>query len=254
MLKNKAGWTALGLLMAGLNMPAVAQTNSAAARVVAPSTNAATPQRVLILGDSMMRLLAHSLERELARQPGVTATIFTSLASGLARLDTFDWLGKMRSEIVEARPDFVIVALGTNDKQAMQVDGGVIVQPGDEAWNKAYAQRLGTAMDILTSGGSRQVLWMELPDMRDARHQADATEINAILRKEAGLRPSIHIFETRALLSRKPGTFSSYLIGRDGMPLAVRENDGIHLSRAGADLAASKLIAAMGFSGVSATR
>lgn len=250
MQKNRAGWTVLGLVMAGLSMTAVAQTNGGAAKVAAPSINAATPQRVLILGDSMMRLLSHSLERELAKHPGVTATTFTSLGSGLARLDAFDWLGKMRSAMDETKPDAVIVALGTNDKQALQADGSAVVQPGDPAWSTEYARRVGAAMDILVRGGSRQVLWMVLPDMRVAKNQSDAMEINAIIRQEAALRPVIHIFDTRSLLSRKPGTYSPYLIGSDGLPLAVRDADGVHLSRAGADLTAGKLTAAMGFADV----
>ncbi len=229
--------TVLVLVAAGMSVTATA---------AAPATNAAAPRRVLILGDSMMQLLSHSLERELARRPGVTATTFTSLASGLARLDAFDWLGKMRSAMGEAKPDTVIVGLGTNDKQALQAEGSAVVQPGDPAWNKEYARRVGEAMDILVNGGARQVIWMELPDMRDERHQADALEINAILRQEAKLRPAIRIFDTKALLSRKPGTFSPYLIGRNGMPLAVREGDGIHLSRAGADLTAAKLVSELG--------
>ena len=250
MHKNKVGWTVLGLVMAGLNMAAVAQTNGGAAKAVEPSINAATPQRVLIMGDSMMRLLSHSLERELAKHPGVTTTTFTSLGSGLARLDAFDWLGKMRSAMDEVKPDTVIVALGTNDKQALQADGSAVVQPGDPAWNTEYTRRVGAAMDILVRGGARQVFWMELPDMRVDRNQADAMEINAVFRQEAGMRPAIHIFETKSVLSRKPGTYSPYLIGRDGLPLAVRDADGVHLSRAGADLTAGKLTAAIGFADV----
>lgn len=253
MRRNSYWRTVIGMVMAVTSMTALAQTNDGAVQAAAPSAVASAPQRVLILGDSMMRLLSHSLERELAKHPGVTATTFTSLGSGLARLDAFDWLGKMRSAMEETKADTVIVALGTNDKQALQMNGGGVFQPGDPTWAAEYARRVGAAMDILVRGGARQVIWMELPDMRVAKNQADAMEINAILRREAGTR-AIRIFETKSILSRKPGTFSPYLIGIDGMPLAVRDADGVHLSRAGADLMAAKLMAAMGFADAAVKR
>jgi hypothetical protein len=49
-------------------------------------------------------------------------------------------------------------------------------------------------------------------------------------------------FETNKLLTRKPDTFSAYLVDNMGRPIKVREPDGIHLARAGADLVAEAFV------------
>ncbi|MFO7534833.1 MAG: DUF459 domain-containing protein [Kiritimatiellia bacterium] len=214
--------------------------------LAAPALGQAQPERVAFVGDSMMKLIGHQGNREMSKLPGVTVvTNFVSLGSGLARLDAFDWMAKFDSVMKETRPTLVIIALGTNDKQPMATANGHIVRPGEPAWAPEYGRRVGQAMDILLTGGAARVYWLELPDMKDPRHQADANEINAVVREQAAARPAVTFFETRVLLSRKPGEYTKFRIGPTGKPIEIRDVDGIHLSRAGADLVVQKLIAAL---------
>ncbi len=200
-------------------------------------------ERVALIGDSMMKLLAHQAGREFVKRPGVEVALqFTSLGSGLARLDAFDWMGKLESIMADLHPHTVIVALGANDRQPMILEGGRIVEPGDPAWETEYARRVGMAMDILLKGGARRVVWLELPDMRDESVQKDADFINRVFRREAESRPNVFFFETRPLLSRKSGGFTKFLMDERGRPFEIRDPDGIHLSRAGADLVAAYLM------------
>lgn len=205
----------------------------------------AKPERVAFLGDSMMKLLGHQGNREISKLPhALVVTNFASIGSGLARLDAFDWMAKFASVMAEQKPDTVIIALGANDKQPMQTKGQ-IVRPGDPAWTAEYSRRIGQAMDILISGGARRVFWLELPDMKNPAHQADADEINAAVQGQAASRPAVTYFRTRPFLSRKPGEFAKYIIDAKGKPIELRDADGIHLTRAGADLTVAKLIEAL---------
>ena len=200
------------------------------------------PDRVAFLGDSMMKLLGHQGNRELGKLPQAeVVTNFASLGSGLARLDAFDWMAKFEAVMAEQKPDIAIVAIGANDKQPMQTDGQ-IVRPGDPAWNAEYNRRVGQAMDILIRGGVRRIVWLELPDMKDTAHQADADEINAAFKAQAESRPEVVYFQIRLFLSRKPGEFTKFRIDPRGRPIDLRDADGIHLTRAGADLVVEKLI------------
>ena len=200
-------------------------------------------EKVAFLGDSMMKLLGHQGSRELARIPGVAVvTNFTSLGSGLARLDAFDWMAQFEAVMKEHSPTLVIIALGTNDRQPMQLDGGRIVRPGEDGWTAEYGRRVGQAMDVLVRGGAVRICWLELPDMKDPGFQADANTINAIVREQAASRPAVLYFGTRRFLSRKPGEFTKYLVGPGGKPLDCRDPDGIHLTRAGADLVVERLM------------
>lgn len=199
--------------------------------------------KVLVLGDSIMRAVSHSMERKLEARDDYEATSFTSLGSGLARLDAFDWMSKVKQLMQDEKPDIVVMMIGTNDKQAMRLNGKVF-QPGSEEWEDEYRRRVGQCMDLMVDGNARQIMWIELPDMREKKLQKDATEINEIIQEETAKRDTISFFETRNFLSREPGTFSPYVFDSNGMPLKVRDGDGVHLSRNGADLLADKLIEA----------
>ncbi|MCA1808185.1 MAG: DUF459 domain-containing protein [Kiritimatiellia bacterium] len=198
------------------------------------------PRRVLIIGDSMMRITAHALELALSRRPEFATRAFTSLGSGLARLDVFDWLVKAEELRDEFDPDVTVIWFGTNDRQPMMCDGSII-QPDQPGWNEEYARRVGRIMDLLTAREGTRAIWLELPDMQEPAMQADVAVINRLVREQVAKRPAVEFLQTRPLLSRVSGKYSPYLIGPNGMPLPVRDRDGIHLNRAGADLLAEHL-------------
>ncbi|MBI2438796.1 MAG: DUF459 domain-containing protein [Lentisphaerae bacterium] len=197
--------------------------------------------QVVLLGDSTMRALAHSLERELAKQPGFSAFTFTSLGSGLARLDMFDWLAKVDEVTKAKKPDIVVIMIGANDKQAMQTQTKLI-QPGAPEWNWEYARRVGVVLDIMIAAGVKRIFWIELPDMRQAKLQEDSLLINMLVQKEAESRPQVAFQSSKKILSRTPGVFSPYIFDANGMPLQVRDADGVHLNRNGADLLAREIV------------
>lgn len=208
--------------------------------VFAASLRAEGPKKVLILGDSMMRVTAHATELQLGKREGVTAKSHTSLGSGLARLDVFDWMAKIDELVGEFKPDAVIVWFGTNDRQPITT-GEKVAQPGTAEWNVEYARRIGEAMDKLSASGAT-VYWLELPDMRDAKMQDEILQLNQLFKSEAEKRKTVEFIPTRSVFSRKEGTFSPYVIGPNGMPLQVRDADGIHLNRAGADRMAAEMM------------
>lgn len=205
------------------------------------TVSGSAPTRVLLLGDSMMRVPAHALELAMSRKPGVEVFSFSSIGSGLARLDTFDWLVKIDSLTADFSPDTAIVFLGANDRQPMRTDAG-IVPPGDTAWQREYAGRVGEAMDRLLRGGVRKVLWLQLPEMRDERLREDVNLINGIVAAQSAAREGVAFVEIRDVVGRGSGRYSAYVIQPNGMPLHVRDPDGIHLNRAGADLIAAHLV------------
>lgn len=198
------------------------------------------PKRVLIIGDSMMRITAHALELELSKQPGVEARSFTSLGSGLARLDIFDWIAKINELVAEFKPDATIVWFGANDRQPMKTNGGVI-RPGAPEWDVEYSRRVGEAMDLLAPADGTRVIWLELPNMREPSIQNDVNAINQLVAAETQKRTRVELMPTRTLLGRKVDAYSPYIIGERGMPVQVRDNDGVHLSRPGADLLAAHI-------------
>lgn len=201
---------------------------------------AAEPERVLIIGDSMMRVTAHATTLAFDKHAGVATKSQTSLGSGLARLDAYDWMAKIDELVKEFNPDMTVVWFGTNDRQAMQTETGII-NPEDPAWEAEYARRVGMVMDKLTVAKGARVYWLELPVMRDKMMNDFVELINTIAKEEAGKREAVTYFPTRGILGRKLDVYSPNVIGPDGKMIVLRSSDGVHLSRPGADRIAEAL-------------
>ncbi len=205
---------------------------------------AADRQPVLMLGDSMMRLMGKATEKALKAE-GYEAKTFSSIGSGLARLDVFDWFARIETTMKESKPAVVVVTLGANDRQALQDGAGGVLQFGTPEWRTEYGKRIGRAMDVILENGAKRVIWLELPDMKEHLHQNYAELVNAIYAEQAALEPrkgKVVLFSMRRHLSKTPGTYASYLMSPQGQALQVRDPDGVHLSQEGAKIMAQALV------------
>jgi hypothetical protein len=208
-------------------------------------SHAAEGAPVLMIGDSMMRLLGIAMEKELAAAGVTPATSFSSLGSGLARLDAFDWFAKVDELMKEHKPKTVVVSLGANDRQKLKDTTGRVVPYGKPEWEHEYALRLGRIMDDLIKGGATRVIWLLLPDMKEPVHQTYAQSLNDIFKRlaqEESRKDKVVLFDMAPLLTRRPGTFSLYVMAPNGAPLTVRDADGVHLTNVGAKRVAQSLV------------
>ena len=87
-------------------------------------------------------------------------------------------------------------------------------------------------------------MWLELPDMRDEKIQADVVD-QSFGSSEAEKHQRVEFFGTRGILGFRAGKFTPYVIGSKGLPVQVRDPDGIHLNRAGADRLAEYIVKAI---------
>ena len=199
---------------------------------------------VLLVGDSMMRLPAHAMERELAKLPGVEVASFASIGTGLARLDAFDWLAKIDELCAAHSPRVAVVALGANDRQPMMVEHLGLAQPGTPEWDAEYAARVGRAMDRLVAGGCEKVIWLQLPPMREPVMAEFAQRLNGLVAAQAAQRPQVVAHDFTALVAdRRTGGYTERRMDPlTAAAIPVRDVDGIHLSPDGARLLADALI------------
>jgi hypothetical protein len=78
------------------------------------------------------------------------------------------------------------------------------------------------------------------------RYETRYKLINEIVRSEAELRPGkVFFIETAALLAGPDGGYADFRPRLDGTVIRLRAGDGIHFERAGADLIANAVLAAM---------
>ena len=200
---------------------------------------------VLMVGDSMMRILGVAMEKQFKKAGVQPAVAFSSLGSGLVRPAAFDWYAKIDELCATNHPKTIFVALGTNDRQALEGGEAGPIRYGVPEWEPEYAKRIGSFMDHILSNNVDRIVWLLLPDMKEPANQEHAQLVNRIVTEAAqaeARRDHITLFDLGPVLSRRPGQFSPYIMSSTGEALTVRDPDGVHLTNDGAKLIARAIL------------
>lgn len=209
-----------------------------------------TPQihyfyRFLIIGDSFIAVrggVGEILEAELLKYKNVFVKRFGQVSSGLSRPDYFNWELKTIELISQYNPNIVIVMLSSNDAQSILTpDGILIANYGDPNWNQEYAKRVSNLLDIFEKNNIT-VFWVGYPVMRSQIFSDKIRNLNLIYKEESQKRANVYFFSTWELLADENGNYIASLPDKQGIPQAVRQSDGIHLTYFGGKLVVDVLI------------
>jgi uncharacterized protein len=168
------------------------------------------PVRVWVGGDSMGGELGWALEPVLQDSRVFKPIIFYKESSGICRYDFFDWQRQMESVSQTAKPDAVVVMMGTNDTQSVWEDGKWIPY-GDIAWKQAYEKRVGDIIDTMLDGGARRVYWVGMPIMGEGWRNSRMKLINKVFQKQAEKRPGAEYIDIWDLFTTSDGSFDPSL-------------------------------------------
>jgi hypothetical protein len=185
----------------------------------APAGAAPQPQRVTILGDSVMVDGSPGIQAILQSTNAVTVTPRAAPGYGLTRAN---WQVDFTRILNDTKPTGVVVLLGGWDLDAAAADP------------TGYAATVGQVMDLLTSSGA-QVAWIgELPG--DARFENDAKRrnLNSIIAAVAAKHPQVHYVSSDSTFDGPNGRYAMFLPGPAGHLVRVRKVDGQHLCPDGA--------------------
>ena len=197
------------------------------------------PLRIYIAGDSVVRDAGESLLRLAAEDPRLTTALHYEIATGLARPDFYDWPTAMVSDADALKPEVALIMFGANDAQGIVgPDGQVFPTVDAPGWRAEYGRRAGLVMDALQAR-DRLILWIGQPPMRDAGFDRRISVINEVVAEQAADRPWVTFVDTAPIVGGRNGGYADRLPGIDE---DLRQGDGIHLSRAGADLLARHLL------------
>ena len=194
---------------------------------------------VLMVGDSMMRILGETMKKQFQKAGIQPAEAFSSLGSGLVRPAVFDWNAKIDELCDEHHPKTVFVSLGTNDRQTLEGSENGPIRYSVPEWEPEYTRRVESFMDNILSNGVDRIVWLLLPDMKEPANQEHAMLVNRVVTQLAqaeSRKDHITLFDLGPVLSRRPGKFSPYVMSNSGAALTVRDPDGVHLTNDGAKL------------------
>jgi uncharacterized protein len=204
----------------------------------------ADPLRVLVVGDSIGIDLGQPLVNDLAGTDAVSPTLDGKIDTGLSRPDYFNWPQELMADLVNDRPQLVVVMIGANDPQSIRVDDSQVAY-GTPAWNTAYADRVGSFMDLAFAAGAH-VLWVGMPPMADPGLNAAMDNLNAIVKSQVAAHPGQATFlDTKTVLGTPQGGFTPYLVNGAGAEVNIRTPDGIHLTTDGGEVLSQAVIDSM---------
>jgi hypothetical protein len=177
------------------------------------------PQRVTILGDSVMVDGSPGIEAVLQSTKTVTVAPRAFPGYGLTRAN---WPVDFSRVLNDTKPTGVAILLGGWDLDAAAADP------------TGYATTVGQVMDLLTSKGA-QVAWIgELPGDARFENEAKRRNLNAIVSTVAAQHPQVHYVSADATFDGTNGQYAMFLPGPHGNVVRIRKVDGQHLCPDGA--------------------
>jgi len=178
------------------------------------------PVRVWVGGDSMGGELGWAVGSMLETAKVFKPTLYYKESSGICRWDFFDWGKQMKSAMHTARPDAVVMMMGTNDTQSVWRDGKWISY-GTSEWKTAYEKRVSDMMGTMLKGGARRVYWVGMPMMKESWRNARMKLINKIIQNAAAQNPGAGYVDAWSLFVDSNGDYAADWRLADGVHFTV---------------------------------
>ncbi|WP_312222412.1 SGNH/GDSL hydrolase family protein [Rhizobium rhizoryzae] len=187
-------------------------------------------RKILVVGDFGAMGVGQGLETAFEQDPSVKVIAKGSVASGLVRQDHYDWLSELPRMLEQEKPQIVVVMLGANDRQSMQV-GAERERFRTDIWLKEYEERV-TRLAKMVTDRKIPLLWVGLAAFESPSLTADAVTLNGIYRsnvEEVG-GEFVDIWDG---FVDESGQFIVTGSDVNGQPARLRGADGVSFTDAG---------------------
>lgn len=185
------------------------------------------PLRAYIAGDSLVGSFASSLATSLGESGVIKPTYDWRQSSGLVNTSFFNWNTHLKQALSSYKPEIIIFTIGTNDAS--------IVSSNPRGYVADYSKKLNDFIDV-ASGSDRKIIFVLAPAMRESALNKNLDKLNNVIYAVANQR-QIFTIESSAVLS--PDGIFVKNIKSNKKSVAVRADDGVHITNAGGKLLAS---------------
>ena len=197
---------------------------------------------VLEIGDSLGNDLGWGISRHLSATSGLNLVQMDKSSTGLANAWFYSWPVHLAAYLKQYHPQLVLVMLGGNDEQGMEING-TAVPFAAPAWRSAELASVRKIVTETTSAGA-YVLWVGMPIMQPASYSQGMTILNAIFEQGVTSEANATFVPTWSLFSNPLGQFETQA-AVNGVQTTLREPDGIHFSFSGEDVVATYILREM---------
>ena len=187
---------------------------------------------VLVMGDNVAQWLATGLQEALNDKPGVSVLRKTRESSGLVQTGVYDWEKTTRDLLSGAdKIDLGVMMIGSNDKQNLR-EGNASLDPRTPQWSQMYSERVA-AIARLFQDRKIPLIWVGMPVMKNDQLSAHLLNLNQIFKQQAEKYGAIYVDVWEAFVDDR-NLFAFYGPDINGQIVRLRNNDGIHFTKAGA--------------------
>jgi S-formylglutathione hydrolase FrmB/lysophospholipase L1-like esterase len=179
----------------------------------------------------MLEGLGPSLQKRFTQIEGLVVSREGKYATGLCRLDYFDWFKFFNDLLTAKEPDLVIISIGANDTQDIVDDQRRRHLVTSDGWREIYGQRVQDLLKI-AAAKKAEVIWVGLPIMGREPYNGRAAVINQVAKAACQKSPNCRFFDAWDILADDQGRYSTFLPINDKKQ-RVRAKDSIHLTEAG---------------------
>jgi hypothetical protein len=185
---------------------------------------------ILVVGDFTAGGLAQGLKEAFEEVPSISIESRSNGSSGFVRDDFYDWPKSIGPIIEKVKPALVVMMIGSNDRQAMRVDGRT-EKVRTDAWEKEYKARIEKFAKTV-QGTNTPLIWVGGPPYRFKSMSADILAFNEFYRQAADAVGGSFVDIWDGFVD-KDGAF--VLRGSDinGQIVQLRNSDGINFTTAG---------------------
>lgn len=187
-------------------------------------------KKVLVVGDFIGNGLVEGLDVAFASDPNLRITGRINGSSGFVRDDHYDWPANIAKILDEEKPAAVVVMIGSNDRQGINLKGENLAARSPE-WTAEYASRVSTFIKEVTKK-NYPLIWVGQPPFRPRGMSQDMLALNEIYRTTTEKAGGKFVDVWDGFVD-EDGNFSQTGFDINGQTARLRANDGINTTTAG---------------------
>ena len=194
---------------------------------------------VLVIGDSLGTDMGGGLAWQLQDSRHINLIQKGKSITGLANSWYYSWPRHLKLFLSQYHPQLLVVLLGGNDEQGMNVNGHA-APFGSSTWVRQYSEDVATMMNEAVAQHCA-VLWVGMPIMYPNGYRQGMQIINSTFAKVAGTKRNVTFLPTWKYFANAHGQFE-FSAKVNGTSQVLRASDGIHFTSVGQNVLATYVI------------
>ena len=192
---------------------------------------------VLITGDSMMQYIGMIASKNYPKL-GLKVLDLSKQSTGLLYKKSHNWAQVIKDTLAKNKDiKLLVMLIGANDPWGRSINGKFYELNSSE-WREFYARRVDEIYKIAKASDVK-VLWLSLPCMQKTDYAKKIELLNEIYKSVSEQNGQFFINTSEYLCQND--NFLTHL-NIDGKRSKIRQDDGIHISKAGSQILADEIL------------